>query len=212
MSAAAGDVRHIVVLRHGQTGHNAAGMWQGQLDTDLSDVGRAQAQAAASVLAALHPRVVVSSDLRRAADTARAVARAADLDVRLDPRLREIHAGQWQGMAHTEIEARFPVENAAVRAGDDIRRGIDGERVADVVVRARPAFDDAVASLGLGEVGIVVSHGVTARALAADVLGLEQHVVWTTFRGLDNAHWAVLERGEGPWRLAAWNAGPPASL
>ena len=37
--------RRLLVLRHGQTTHNAGGIWQGQIDTDLSDLGREQAAA-----------------------------------------------------------------------------------------------------------------------------------------------------------------------
>ena len=63
-------VRRLVMLRHGQTEFNAGSRMQGQLDTDLSDLGRDQAVAAAEVLAKRQPLVIVSSDLRRALDTA----------------------------------------------------------------------------------------------------------------------------------------------
>ena len=60
------DVRRLVMLRHGQTDYNAGSRMQGQLDTDLSDLGRDQAVAAAEVLAKRQPLLIVSSDLRRA--------------------------------------------------------------------------------------------------------------------------------------------------
>ncbi|HEY3535279.1 MAG TPA: histidine phosphatase family protein, partial [Pedococcus sp.] len=72
MSAA----RRVVVLRHGQTDHNAQGIWQGQLDSDLSQLGREQARAAAGALTAYRPVLVVASDLKRAAETGQEVARA----------------------------------------------------------------------------------------------------------------------------------------
>ncbi len=59
-------VRRLVMLRHGQTEYNAGNRMQGQLDTDLSELGREQAAAVAEVLAKRQPLVVVSSDLRRA--------------------------------------------------------------------------------------------------------------------------------------------------
>ena len=59
-------VRRLVMLRHGQTGYNAGNRMQGQLDTELSDLGRDQAVAAAEVLAKRQPLVIMSSDLRRA--------------------------------------------------------------------------------------------------------------------------------------------------
>ncbi len=71
-SPAAGHAarRRLLIWRHGQTDHNASGIWQGQLDTALSEAGRAQAQAAAAVLASYEPSLIHSSDLSRAAETA----------------------------------------------------------------------------------------------------------------------------------------------
>ena len=73
--------RRLLVLRHGQTSHNASGIWQGQTDTDLSEVGREQAAVAAHALAGQGIDVIVTSDLRRAADTATTVA--AELGLRV---------------------------------------------------------------------------------------------------------------------------------
>ncbi|EUA87548.1 histidine phosphatase super family protein [Mycobacterium ulcerans str. Harvey] len=58
---------------------------QGQLDTDLSDLGRAQAVAAAEVLGKLQPLLIVSSDLRRAYDTATRLGERTGQQVRVDP-------------------------------------------------------------------------------------------------------------------------------
>lgn len=63
-------IRRLVMLRHGQTDFNLGSRMQGQLDTGLSELGRAQAVAAAEVLGKLQPLRIVSSDLRRAYDTA----------------------------------------------------------------------------------------------------------------------------------------------
>ena len=62
--------RRLVMLRHGQTEFNLGSRMQGQLDTELSELGRAQAVAAAEALAKRQPLLIVSSDLRRAYDTA----------------------------------------------------------------------------------------------------------------------------------------------
>src|SRR5260370_39085161 len=98
-------VRRLVMLRHGQTDYNAGSRMQGQLDTELSDLGRAQAVAAAEVLGKRQPLVIVSSDLRRAYDTAVALSEQTGLPVEVDPRLRETHLGDWQGLTHTEVDA-----------------------------------------------------------------------------------------------------------
>ncbi|MBA2696666.1 MAG: histidine phosphatase family protein, partial [Actinobacteria bacterium] len=66
--------RRLIVWRHGETEHNVSGVFQGQLDTPLSQRGREQVATAAAELAARGPSRVVASDLARAADTGRALA------------------------------------------------------------------------------------------------------------------------------------------
>src|SRR4051794_30579029 len=112
-------VRRLVMLRHGQTGYNAGSRMQGQLDTELSDLGRDQAVAAAEVLAKRQPLVIMSSDLRRALDTAVALGERSGMPVLVDTRLRETHLGDWQGMTHLEVDAAAPGARLAWR--DDAR-------------------------------------------------------------------------------------------
>ena len=100
--------RRLVVVRHGETLDNAAGVWQGLKDTELSPVGLAQAEKAAPMVAAYEPEVVVASDLARARVTAERVGEAAGMPVRLDPRLREIDVGEWQGVTTAEVRNRDP--------------------------------------------------------------------------------------------------------
>jgi len=200
--------RRLIIWRHGETDHNAGGIWQGQLDTALSDKGREQALAAAAALAAYSPAVIVSSDLERAADTARTLASRVGLQVRYDERLREIHAGQWQGMTAGDVAEQFPEEQAALMAGEDIQRGIDGESLGQVAERTRAAVDEVLADLAPGECAVIATHGVAGRAVVASLVGLDQHMAWQAIAGLHNCHWAELREYTGGWRIAAWNVGP----
>ncbi len=199
--------RTLIVWRHGETEHNAGGIWQGQLDTALSEKGREQAQNAAATLAAYSPSVIVSSDLQRAADTARALATRVGLQVRYDERLREIHAGQWQGMTAGDVAERFPEAQAALAAGDDIRRGVDGESLGQVAERTRAAVDELLADLAPGDCAVIATHGVSGRAVVASMVGLDQHLAWQSIAGLHNCHWATLSEYAAGWRIAAWNVG-----
>ncbi|NMM22615.1 MAG: histidine phosphatase family protein [Phycicoccus sp.] len=200
--------RRLIVWRHGETDHNAGGIWQGQLDTALSATGREQAKVAAVALAAYSPVTIVSSDLERAADTATALASLVGLQVRFDERLREIHAGQWQGMTAGDVAEQFPEEQAALMAGDDIQRGIDGESLGQVAERARAAIDELLPSLAPGECAVIVTHGVAGRVIVASLVDLDQHLAWQSIGGLHNCHWAELREYAGGWRIAAWNVGP----
>lgn len=209
------EPRRVIVLRHGRTDDNAANVWQGHRDTVLSAIGREQATATAPVLAAYRPSVIVSSDLRRAADTARAVADLVGVPVRLDSRFREVHVGQWQGMSHAVVQARYGGVLEAIDRGDDVRKGVTGETRAELAVRVTEALDELVGGLGPGQTALVVAHGVSGRVAAAALVGLDQGVADEVLRGLDNCHWAELVEvrrtfsADVPpvWRIAAWNRG-----
>jgi broad specificity phosphatase PhoE len=199
--------RTLIVWRHGETDHNAGGIWQGQLDTVLSDTGREQALSAAGALTSYNPSVIVSSDLQRAADTASSLASRVGLPVRRDERLREIHAGLWQGMTAGDVAEQFPQEQAALKAGEDIQRGVHGESLGQVAARTRAAADQVLADLAPGECAVLVTHGVAARTVVASLVGLDQHLAWQSVGGLNNCHWAELREYGSGWRIAAWNVG-----
>lgn len=154
----------LVAVRHGQTSWNAAGRFQGHADPPLDARGMAQAEQVAAELAGLglERANVLSSDLRRAAATASAVARAIGSEVVRDPDLREVDLGGWTGLDHAAARTRFPEEYRLWQAGLDVRRGGGetpgeaGQRVAARVERALVAAPDR--SL------IVIGHGVALRA------------------------------------------------
>jgi broad specificity phosphatase PhoE len=211
-------VRRLVLLRHGQTEYNAGSRMQGQLDTDLSDLGRMQAVAAAEVLAKRQPLLIVSSDLRRALDTALALSERAGLPVSVDTRLRETHLGDWQGMTHLEVDALAPGARLAWR--DDARWAPHGgESRIDVAERSLPVVADLVATQaewGVDEADrpvVLVAHGGLIAALTAALLRLPVDN-WPILGGMGNASWVQLSGHSEPdagaddvrWRLDVWNA------
>lgn len=197
--------RRLIVLRHGETTHNAAGVWQGQLDSPLSERGIGQAEAAARALAAFAPVRVVASDLSRAAVTGQTVARVDGVPFSTDERFREIHAGEWQGLTGAEVRASYPEDMDKLLRGDDFRRGGHGESVADVAQRCRAGAEALLEELAPGECAVVATHGVAGRALAADLVGIDQRTSWLALGGLGNCHWAELVEGRAGWRIQTWN-------
>lgn len=209
-------VRRLILLRHGQTGYNAASRMQGQLDTELSELGVRQAAAVAVALAEKTPLAIRSSDLRRALDTATALAQVTGLPVDTDIRLRETHLGEWQGMTHLEVDATMP--GARARWRDDATwRPPGGESRTDVAARAVPVVTELVAALtdwGTGESPespvVLVAHGGVIAALTAALLDLPVQR-WPILGGLANTSWVQLSShavsGADPrWRLDVWNA------
>jgi probable phosphoglycerate mutase len=202
-----GPQRRVLLLRHGRTEWNASGRFQGQLDSALDGIGRAQAEAAAVAVATMQPDAIVSSDLSRTMDTARAVSLSTGLQVAPDKRLREIDLGSWQGLTRAEARSRFPDEYAAWQAGSDARRG-DGETYAEVGARAVACIEEWLSQLGPGATLVAVTHGGTARATIGTLLGFDPDLYWR-LAPLGNCRWSLLtDIGRG-WRLEEHNAGQP---
>ncbi|WP_067186289.1 histidine phosphatase family protein [Microtetraspora niveoalba] len=191
--------RRVVCLRHGQTRWNVEQRFQGHSDIPLDATGVAQAARAASLLAALGPTAIVSSDLQRAYDTGAALARIAGLGVLVDKDLRERGGGAWEGLTREEIRAGWPVEYEAWEAPG-------GEAVADVAERVSEAIRRWVAQLPDDGLLVVASHGAALRLGIARLLGLPEEL-WSALGGLSNCSWSVLEEGRRGWRLLEHNAG-----
>jgi glucosyl-3-phosphoglycerate phosphatase len=197
--------RRVVVWRHGQTAWNAHRRFQGQLDIELDAVGRAQAARAATLLAGLSPSAIVSSDLRRARETAQTLADLTGLPVRTDDRFREIDVGSWQGLTFDEVLIRYPAEAVSWRDGGEGRRG-GGETLVEVGERAVAAVADALVDLVDGGTLIVVTHGAAGRAVVASMIGLPT-TSWRALGSLANCCWSVMGESSSGWRLFDHNAG-----
>jgi probable phosphoglycerate mutase len=170
---AAGAVRTILLVRHGETEWNRARRYQGWSDSPLTPQGVAQAEALGRRLAALPEAAaaeIVASPIGRARRTAEIIAECLGRKtaVRFDDRLREISLGSWDGLDRREIEARAP----GLFATDDGRwewyfGTPDGETY--------DGFAGRIAGW-LAELGdapaIVVCHGIVTRVLRGLYAGL----------------------------------------
>jgi probable phosphoglycerate mutase len=151
----------LLLVRHGQSEWNAQRRWQGIADSPLTAGGRAQAHLVAQHLRAATERfeAVWSSDLSRAAETAAIIAGHLGLGpVQLDERLREAHAGPWQGLTPADIEAEFPGYLAAKRRPEGF------ESPESVLDRALAVVADLAAFARQAPL-LVVSHSGLIRTL-----------------------------------------------
>ena len=160
----------VYLARHGESDWNAEARWQGHADRPLTALGRRQAAELAERLAGVPIAAVYSSDLRRARDTADAVAAARGLPVRTMPGLREIDVGSWSGLTRAEAEERFPY---AYRRWVDGGHGWDdGETYEDMTRRVLAAVL-GIATGHPGDTVLVVAHGGPIRALHAVALDMD---------------------------------------
>jgi broad specificity phosphatase PhoE len=150
------------LVRHGQTDWNLEGRWQGQAPhaPGLNDLGRAQALAVRDQLKDVRLSAAYSSDLLRARQTAELIAEPRGLTVTLEPRLREINLGVWEGVLSDEIEWLYAQE-LAERARDPVHAcAPQGESPLEVAERVIPAVND-IAENHPGESVLIVAHGVS---------------------------------------------------
>ena len=158
-------MNEIHLLRHGQSTWNAEGRWQGRGDPPLTELGSAQAREAAARLAASRIERIVTSDLRRASETAAIAGALLGLTPELDVSWRERDIGGWTGFTREEISARWPEDYARFRSHDAHARPGGGE--SDAMLRERAHA--ALASLRARHAGmrvLVVTHRGIARMLA----------------------------------------------
>jgi len=210
VTAGDGGLTTLLLWRHGSTEWNGQERIQGHIDTPLNDLGRAQAAAAAPLLAAREPAAIVSSDLGRCLDTAAVLAQVTGLPVRRDARLRERYYGEWQGLSLTEVEQRFPAASARKRAGEhELGHGI--EPTGDIGKRVGEALR-AAADAAPGQVTVVVTHSGSARYGMFDLLGWPAEQLRSVV-ALVNCQYSELRldprRG---WMLAAHNVGSLPSV
>jgi broad specificity phosphatase PhoE len=158
-------VTTIHLVRHGETDWNRQLRWQGHSDRPLNEHGRRQAHALADVLAGRTFSAVYSSDLSRATETAEIVAARHHLPVSVDPGLREIDVGSWEGHTLAELESRYP--DAVARWEAHGEHGWEGgESHEQMAARVQEAVR-TIAARHEGEDVLVVCHGGPIRVLKA---------------------------------------------
>ena len=172
----------ILAIRHGETAWNLGGRIQGHLDLPLNATGRAQAQRLARALAERDAiDLIVSSDLSRALDTARAVADATGAPLVTERALRERCFGDFQGRTFAEISAAWPEQAERWRRRDPAWSppGGQGESLLQFQERVTQAAQ-RLAAENTGKNIALFTHGGVLDVLyrAATGLGLQDARSW----------------------------------
>jgi 2,3-bisphosphoglycerate-dependent phosphoglycerate mutase len=192
----------VIVVRHGETQWNVEERIQGHGDSPLTAKGLEQAEAIAARLAAEPFDVLVSSDLGRAMQTARAIARRCGLHVVPDSRLRERSFGAGEGMTYAEIDRAWPEVFSRVRETDPDFVIPGGESRRQFHERVRDAFA-ALAREHDGRRVAVVAHGGVLAALYRvihDIPVARPHAV-----PISNASYNAVAFEADAWSLEAWD-------
>ncbi len=163
----------VILLRHGRTTANAAGVLAGWTPgVRLDDAGSAQVQAVAQRLAAVPLAAVVSSPLERCQQTAGAVVEGRALELQTDDRLGEARYGDWTGRPIKELVKDPMWKVVQQHPSAAVFPGAEGEGLAQTQARAVAAVREWNAKLGPDAVWLACSHGDVIKAVLADALGL----------------------------------------
>jgi probable phosphoglycerate mutase len=127
----------IILVRHGETDWNRELRIQGgSSDTPLNEKGRQQAESLAFRLSQDKIQAIYSSPLKRALDTARTIARPHQLEVGIEPSLREIEAGDLEGITVAELGKRFSELLTLDTKNGALLKAPGGESLTEVQKRA----------------------------------------------------------------------------
>ncbi len=197
----------IYLVRHGQTVWNEEGRLCGSSDVPLSDEGLAQARKLAARLKDIDITAIYSSPLLRARQTAEAIAACHCVEVKVEPDLREIDYGDWEGLKVVDAAERFP-ELERLRREDPMRFAApNGEPMQLFAERVISAIQRIAASHA-DETVCVVAHQTVNRFILCWILQsphLADFRFWRQLRQ-DPACVNLLQvREDGMWRVCLVN-------
>lgn len=162
----------LLLIRHGETLWNQQARYQGQMNIELSDRGCEQAEAIANRLSNVPIHAIYTSDLDRARQTADRVGTFHSAKTIVDPRLRETHFGEWEGLTRDEIRNKYP-EAFSQRYSIEGQMQIPGAEAAASVQKRMLAALQEIALRHQGETAAVISHGGAMRLVFTHLLGLD---------------------------------------
>jgi len=187
----------LFIVRHGETAENVKMAYLGLRDEPLNETGRRQAECAAEALSRIQLRLIVSSPLRRAADTAARIHAISGAELRKEDRLREGSFGGWEGLTRGEVLNRSGrdaelllqwEENSSVAPPG-------GESSEDVRRRAVSLVDDLAGEFPDASIALV-SHVGPIKALLSAALGITLNASRRLF--LDPGTISVVEWSDRP--------------
>lgn len=162
----------VFFVRHGANRMTAEDRYCGSSNPPLSDEGRRQAQCAAKRLASEPIAAIWSSPMIRAQETARTIGNVHGIAPMLEPALREVSHGRWEGQLQADVKTRWADEYKQWSADPFNHAPAGGETGRAVLERAWPAVLKLVANHS-DQTIVIVSHKATIRLIAAKLLGID---------------------------------------
>ena len=194
-------VTHLIAIRHGETGWNREGRFQGHLNSALNRDGLAQVAALGKRMALERFDLLLTSDLGRARETAGAISRLTGHETVIEPRLRERCMGIFQGLTADEAQARYPGEYARFRSHDPDYVIPEGESMRQLLQRSLACVTE-LAERHAGLTLAAVTHGGVLAMLYRHARGMPLEAPRDF--ALHNTGINRLCHQPGGWQLLAW--------
>ncbi len=205
----------LFLVRHGEAVANVEMRYLGHRDDPLSAHGAIQAAHLSRALAALPISAIITSPLRRAANTAASIAQAHQIPVQTDERLREGGFGEWEGLSRADVVARSRQDQLLLAnwERDPNAAPPGGESLQVVQERGIAAVHD-LATRYAGKWIVLVSHVGPIKTLLCAAMQVPLGATRRLF--LDPATISVVDWGEQPvvrlfnahghlgWEAARW--------
>lgn len=162
---------NLILIRHGFSTANHSKVFAGHYDIELTPTGVRQAEKCAAALKTEPIAAVYASDLKRAFRTAEPIARELHLPVIPEPGMREICAGEWEGIPFLDLLDKYPTEyrtwlddigNARCSGGESVKELSD--RILRTVAKIAEAND--------GKTVCIATHATPIRAVCTAAKGL----------------------------------------
>jgi broad specificity phosphatase PhoE len=168
----------LFAVRHGTTEYSRDRRFAGSRDVPLTTDGRLQAEAVAQALAGTSVAAVYTSPLERSRVCAELIAKPHRLEPRVEPDLREMAFGTWEGLGHDELVRRSPADGEAWARAPHQVTPPGGETLGAVAARVCAVVDRLIAAHA-GESAVVVTHAVPTRLIVLAALGLGPERLWS---------------------------------
>lgn len=181
----------LYLIRHGETEYNQKGCYYGWTDCGLTEKGILQAELLKEAFVGIELHQVLSSDLKRASETAR---RIKPMEPLLDSRLRELNFGHWEGLNYKEIMVQYPKDWAAWTEDWIHGTPTEGESLLSMWERINHCVEECLARYEDKNIAIV-GHNGSLRIIAACLLGLTPEKQWCF--DFEQGKYSLLEWQEG---------------
>jgi broad specificity phosphatase PhoE len=198
----------VLLLRHAESSDPAV-FHGAESDVGLSEHGRRQAEAVASVIAAERPTAVIASAMRRAVATAQPIATACAVPLRLEPALHERRVGELAGTSTRDGDGLWPCTLRRWLDGDTAHAPPGAESFDDIRARVLPIWQRLTQEFA-GQTLAIVAHGMVCKVLPLTLLPDWSVADWKRMGPMHNVAISELVLQAAGWYAVQLNQVPPA--